>query len=140
MNPNIQSFVHGSKLLYCSTGLVHPAGLNHVNFSVHDNITLNIEVNPTSKVFYNFRTLAWFRNGIQLYSGGTIAISEDTTELTIQDISKADIGVYEAKFTGLLVQPYSRNCEADVIDVLAHYPVLKAAVFHLTTGQEGMLC
>ncbi len=118
---------------------MYPAGVDHFYFSVHENITLNVVVNPISKVFYNFRTLTWFHNGNQLHHGERVAISEDHTELAIYDTSETDSGVYEARFTGLIIQPYSRSCEAGVLDLLAHYPVLKAAVFHLTTGQEGML-
>ncbi len=121
------------------TGLVYPAGVDHSYFPVHENITLNVAVNPISKVSYNFRTLTWFHNGNQLHHGERVAISEDNTELTIYDIPETDSGVYEAKFTGLVIQPYSRSCEAGVLDLLAHYPVLRAAVFHLTNGQEGML-
>ncbi len=121
------------------TGLVYPAGVDHSYFSVHESITLNVVVNPISKVFYNFRTLTWFRNGNQLHSGRRVSIREDHTELAIYDTSETDSGVYEARFTGLVIQPYSRSCEAGILDLLAHYPVLKAAVFHLTTGQEGML-
>ena len=43
--------------------------------------------------------------------------------------------MYEARFDGLLIHPYSRYCEEAVLDLLRHYPVLKPAVFHVgTTG------
>ncbi len=67
-----------------------------------------------------------------------MVISENQMDLMIFGTTEDNEGVYEAKFTGLLVQPYSQTCEAAVLDLLIHYPVLKAAVFHLGSTQEGM--
>ncbi len=106
-------------------------------FSPQENITLNVAINPASKVFYNLRGLTWFHNGNQLSSGGGLVISENQMDLTIFGTTKDNEGVYEAKFTGLLVQPYNQTCEAVVLDLLARYPVLKAAVFHLSSTREG---
>ena len=49
----------------------------------------------------------------------------------------ADSGVYEARFDGLLIHPYSRICEEAVLDLLRHYPVLKPAVFHVGTASTS---
>ncbi len=108
-----------------------------MHFSPNENITLNVAINPESKVFYNLRGLTWFHNGNRLSSGGRLVISENQMDLTIFGTTKDNEGVYEAKFTGLLVQPYSQMCEAVVLDLLARYPVLKAAVFHLSSTREG---
>ncbi len=111
-----------------------------MHFSPQENITLNVAINPESKVFYNLRGLTWFHNGNQLSSGGGLVISENQTELNIYRTTKDNEGIYEARFTGLLVQPYSQMCEAVLLDLLVHYPVLSAAVFHLSSTQEGMVC
>ena len=49
----------------------------------------------------------------------------------------ADSGVYEARFDGLLIHPYSRFCEEAVLDLLRHYPVLKPAIFCVGTTSTG---
>ncbi len=122
---------------YLSAGLVYAAEDDQVDFTALEHVTLKLGINPTFKVFYHFRALRWFHNGIPLTSGARVATNEDRTELSISNLSNTDIGVYEARFTGLLLQPYSKRCEDDVLDLLGHYPVLKPAVFHLSTGQEG---
>ena len=64
-------------------------------------------------------------------------MSSDNTTLTVINSTAADSGVYEARFDGLLVHPYSRICEKAVLDLLRHYPVLKPAVFYVGTTFTG---
>ena len=75
-------------------------------------------------VRYFFRALTWYHNGNKLTPGGRITLSSDNSTV-------ADSGVYEARFDGLLIHPYSRCCEEAGVDLLRHYPVLKPAVFHV---------
>ena len=85
-----------------------------------------------------FRALTWYHNGNKLTPGGRVTLSSDNTTLTVINSTAADSGVYEARFDGLLIHPYSRFCEEAVLDLLRHYPVLKPAVFYVgTTGTAG---
>ena len=86
---------------------------------------------------YYFRALTWYHNGNKLTSGGRITLSNDNTTLTVINSTAADSGVYEARFDGLLIHPYSRICEEAVLDLLRHYPVLKQAMFHVGTTFTG---
>ncbi len=74
-----------------------------MHFSPQANITLNVAINPESKMFYNLRGLTWFHNGNRLSSGGGLVISENQMDLTIFGTTKDNEGVYEVKFTELLV-------------------------------------
>ena len=84
-----------------------------------------------------FRALTWYHNGNKLISSKRITLSSDGTTLTVANSTVADGGVYEVRFDGLLIHPYSRRCEEAVLDLLRHYPVFKAAVFHLDTTLPG---
>ena len=97
------------------------------------NITLQVGITDAS-IRYNFRALTWYHNGNKLTPGGRITLSSDNTTLTVINSTVADSGVYEARFDGLLIHPYSRICEEAVLDLLRHYPVLKPAVFHVGTA------
>ena len=89
---------------------------------------------------YFFRALTWYHNGNKLTPGGRIILSIDNTTLTVINSTAADSGVYEARFDGLLIHPYSRSCEEAVLNLLRHYPVLKPAVFYVgatSTGEDS---
>ena len=114
------------------------------------NITLQVEITDvyvqyylnyyyhSVKLHYYFRALTWYHNGNKLTPGGRITLSSDNTALTVINSTAADSGVYEARFDGLLIHPYSRFCEEAVLDLLRHYPVLKPAVFYVgTTGTSA---
>ena len=101
------------------------------------NITLQVGITYTS-IRYFFRALTWYHNGNKLTPGGRIILSSDNTTLTVINSTAADSGVYEARFDGLLIHPYSRSCEEAVLDLLRHYPILKPAVFYVgTTGTSS---
>ena len=80
---------------------------------------------------YVFRALTWYHNDNKLTPGGRITLSSDNTTLTVIN------GVYEARFDGLLIHPYSRFCEKAVLDLLRHYPVFKPAIFYVGTTSTG---
>ena len=86
---------------------------------------------------YFFRALTWYRNGQKLYPGGSITLNSNFTALTVINSTAADSGVYVARFDRLLIHPYSRSCEEAVLDLLRHYPILKPAVFYVTTTYTG---
>ena len=96
------------------------------------NITLQVGITDAS-VHYNFRALTWYHNGNKLTADGRITLNSGNTTLTVINSTAADSGVYEARFDGLLIHPYSRICEKAVLDLLRHYPVLKPAVFYVGT-------
>ena len=109
------------------------------------NITLQVGITDVyvqyySNTYYNvnlrdfFRALTWYHNGNKLTPSGRITLNSDNTTLTVINSTAADSGVYEARFDGLLIHPYSRICEEAVLDLLRHYPVLKPAVFHVGTA------
>ena len=121
---------------YIFTGLLRIIGQQNIQYIPPHPVTLSVEVNP-KRTAYNFRALTWFHNGVQITSDDRIVISESTETLSILNTTDADSGVYEVKFTGLLVRPYARKCEQDVLALLRHYPVAEAAVFHLYTNTLG---
>ncbi len=59
----------------------------------------------------------------------------DSTELTIVDATANDAGVYEVKFEGILVYPYSMDCVAETLAFLRQYPILSPASFELFIGE-----
>ena len=90
---------------------------------------------PNVNLRYYFRALTWYHNDNKLTPGGRILLSSDNTTLTVINSTVADSGVYEARFDGLLIHPYSRYCEEAVLDILRH--VLKPAIFYVGTTSTG---
>ena len=88
---------------------------------------------------YVFRALSltWYHNGNKLTPGGRITLNSDNTTLTVINSTIADSGVYEARFDGLLIHPYSRFCEEAVLCLQRNYPVLKPAIFYVGTTSTG---
>ena len=129
-------------------------GTSRVQLTPSQNITLKVGItdvyvqyysnrNHNVSIRYFFRALTWYHNGNKLTPGSRIALSSDNTTLTVINSTAADSGVYEAKFDGLLIHPYSRVCEIAVLDLLRHYPVLKPAVFYVgatSTGEGRIKC
>jgi len=100
------------------------------NASIYDYTLYYRDVN----IRYLFRALTWYHNGNKLTSNERITLNRDNTTLVVANSTMRDSGVYEVRFDGLLIHPYSRTCEKAVLDLLRHYPVFKAAVFHLDTA------
>ena len=117
--------------------MLYVNGRSRVQLVLSQNITLQVGITDAS-IRYYFRALTWYHNGNKLTPGGRITLSSDNTTLTVINSTVADSGVYEARFDGLLIHPYSRICEKAVLDLLRHYPVLKPAVFYVgTTGTSA---
>ena len=116
--------------------MLYVNGRSRVQLVLSQNITLQVGITDAS-IRYNFRALTWYHNGNKLTPGGRITLSSDNTTLTVINSTAADSGVYEARFDGLLIHPYSRICEEAVLDLLRHYPVLKPAVFYVGTTSTG---
>ena len=112
-------------------------GKSRVQPVLTQNITLQVRITDTTSIRYYFRALTWYHNGNKLTPGGRIILNSDNTTLTVNNSTVADSGVYEARFDGLLIHPYSRFCEEAVLDLLRHYPVLKPAVFYVGTTYTG---
>ena len=128
--------------------MLYVNGRNRIQPVLAQNITLqlgttDVYVHYYSNTYYNvnlryfFRALTWYHNGNKLTPGGRITLNSDNTTLTVINSTAADSGVYEARFDGLLIHPYSRSCEEAVLDLLRHYPVLKPAVFYVGTTYTG---
>lgn len=109
------------------------------NFSTYDRVDYSRYYNTYRYVnIHNFfRALTWYHNGNKLTSNERITLSSDNTTLTVANSTVEDSGVYEVRFDGLLIHPYSRTCEEAVLNLLRHYPVFKTAVFHLGTTSTG---
>ena len=123
--------------IHLHVDLLYVNGRSRVQPVLSQNITLQVGITDAS-IRYYFRTLTWYHNGNKLTPGGRITLSSDNTTLTVINSTVADSGVYEARFDGLLIHPYSRFCEEAVLDLLRHYPVLKPAVFYVgTTGTSS---
>ena len=122
----------------CLAGLLYQIGGDVVQYEPPSPVVLQVGITPTAVTNY-LRLLQWSHNGAEVVADGRISLSEDNTTLTIVNTSIADSGLYEAKFGGLLVHPYSRNCEQDVLDVLGQYPVLLPAEFHVYSNTSGKL-
>ena len=123
--------------IHLHVDLLYVNGRSRVQPVLSQNITLQVGITDAS-IRYYFRALTWYHNGNKLTPGGRITLSCDNTTLTVINSTVADSGVYEVRFDGLLIHPYSRYCEEAVLDILRHYPVLKPAVFHVgTTGSPA---
>ena len=124
-------------------------GPSRVQFTPLHNITLQVEITTNASIYdytlyyrdvnirYLFRALTWYHNGNKLTSNERITLSSDNTTLTVANSTVEDSGVYEVRFDGLLIHPYSRTCEEAVLNLLRHYPVFETAVFHLGTTSTG---
>ena len=116
--------------------LLYAVGTSRVQLTPPQNVTLQVRITDND-IRYYFRALTWYHNGNKLAPNGRISLSNDNTTLTVVNSTLADGGLYEVRFDGLLIHPYSRTCEEAVLDLLRHYPVLKAAVFHVGTTSAG---
>ena len=116
--------------------LLQTVGEQHLQYTPPQPITLNVKVS-SHDIQYDFRALTWFHNGVEFIPNERRVISKSNTSLSIFNTTEEDSGVYEVKFTGLLVHPYSRKCEQDILALLRHYPVAAAALFHLYTNSPG---
>ena len=129
--------------------MLYVIGTSRVQHAPPQMITLQVGITDVYVQYYSayrshnisihhfFRALTWYHNGNKLTPGGRITLSSDNTTLTVINSIAADSGVYEARFDGLLIHPYSRSCEEAVLDVLRHYPVLKPAVFRVEPTATG---
>ena len=128
--------------------LLYIDGESRVQHVLSQNITLKVGITDVYVQYYSnnyhnvnfryfFRALSWYHNGNKLTPSGRITLNSDNTALTVINSTVADSGVYEARFDGLLIHPYSRICEKAVLDLLRHYPVLKPAVFYVGTTFTG---
>ena len=134
--------------LFLFVDLLYIDGTSRVQHIPSQNITLKVGITDVYIQYiqyyhhnvnlrYFFRALTWYYNGNKLTPGGRITLSSDNTTLTVINSTVVDSGVYEARFDGLLIHPYSRSCEEAVLDLLRHYPVLKPAVFYVGTTYTG---
>ena len=114
-----------------SQNITLKVGITDVYVQYYSNRNHNVNLR------YFFRALTWYHNGNKLPPSGRITLNSDNTTLTVINSTVADSGVYEARFDGLLIHPYSRICEEAVLDLLRHYPVLKPAVFYVGTTSTG---
>ena len=117
------------------TGLLYPLGPTLVQYTVHEVVTLRVNITPTANLTRDYlRLLTWYYNGAEIIpaSGGSISLrsNNDHTTLTIANISESHSGVYEVKFAGLSIYPHN-NCQKETLAMLRHYPVLSPVVFHV---------
>ena len=68
-----------------------------------------------------------------------IVLVDSNKTLTISNTTDDDSGVYEVKFTGLFIHPYSRNCEQDILALLRHYPIAIPVHFYVYKNTPGKL-
>ena len=118
--------------------LLYSIGNQVLQFAPTEPVTLKVNITSTD-IHYNFRALTWFHNGMEVIPSERIVITEFNKTLTIFNTTDDDSGVYEVKFTGLLVHPYSKKCEQDVLALLRHYPIAIPAHFYLHTSIPGKL-
>ena len=122
--------------------LLYIVGTSRVQLATSQNTTLQVRITHDD-IRYYLRALTWYHNGNKLAPNGRIILGSDNTTLTVVNSTVADGGIYEVRFDGLLIHPYSRTCEEAVLDLLRHYPVLKPAVFHVgstSTGEHAEMC
>lgn len=60
---------------------------------------------------------------------GRVSLSNDHMTLTITNSTESDAGMYEARFTRLLVYPYSKVCNDAALEAVEHYPAFLPAQF-----------
>ena len=62
-------------------------------------------------------------------------ITNDNKTLTTVVDGGGVTGVYEARYDGLLLQPYDSTCEKIILDIARHYPLFKPTRF--STNMQG---
>ena len=96
--------------------------------------TITLQVNITDvEVRHYLRELAWYHNGERLVPTQNQLLSQDNKTLIILNTTDDDNGIYEAMFEGLLVYPHNQYCEQVHVNLLRHYPILKAVIFQVNT-------
>ena len=76
--------------------------------------------------------------GLSLETNSTkYHLSDDNMSLTIMDINPSDAGVYIARYDGLILYPYNKTCEQQLLRALRHYPVLQPVTFILSVDGSG---
>jgi len=60
---------------------------------------------------------------------GRLSLSNDHMTLTITNSTESDAGMYEARFTWLLVYQYSKVCNDAALEAVEHYPAFLPAQF-----------
>ena len=118
--------------------LLYAIGNQVLPYTPTESVTLKVDVTSTD-IRYNFRALTWFHNGMEVIRSERIIITDFNKTLTIFNSTEDDSGVYEVKFTGLLIRPYNKNCEQDILALLRHYPIGIPAHFHVYTNTPGKL-
>ena len=111
-----------------------------MQYTPAESITLNVSVASTSiDVSYNFRALTCFHNGMEVIPNERIVIMDFNKTLMISHTTDDDRGVYEVKFTGLFIHPYSKSCEQDILALLRHYPIAIPVYFYVYENTPGKL-
>ena len=109
-----------------------------MQYTPTESFTLSINVTVTD-IRYNFRDLTWFHNGMEVIPNERIAIMDLNKTLVISNSTDDDSGVYEVKYTGLFIHPYSKNCEQDILALLRHYPIALPVHFNVYKNTPGKL-
>ena len=78
-----------------------------------------------------FRALRWFKNSSEIITNERFLISGDGKSLVINGITEAEAGLYEAKFTYLVLPSFSQKCTTEVFEVLEPYAIVSPVTFHL---------
>ena len=111
-----------------------------MQYTPTESITLNVSIASTSTdISYNFRALTWFHNGMEVIPNERIVIMGFNKTLMISNATDDDRGVYEVKFTGLFIHPYSKSCERDILVLLRHYPIAIPVHFYVYENTPGKL-
>ena len=121
----VLSYVHTFSL-----GLLYTIGNQFFQYTPTESVTLKINVASTD-ISYNFRALTWFHNGMEVIPNERIVITDFNKTVMISNTTDDDSGVYEVKFTGLFIHPYSKYCEQDILSLLRHYPIAMPTHYYL---------
>ena len=116
-------------------GLLQANGQTSLQIKTPDSVTLRANVTSTGFTQNYLRALTWYHDGNQVAntSDERITLSSDNMMLKISVTSEADAGIYEVKFVGLLIYPYSEFCEQETLALLRHYPALAPVTFYVHT-------
>lgn len=115
------------------TDVLKPVGVTTLQILPPHDITLQVNITFRAIRRY-FGSLTWYQNGEPLQHDARKILSGGNTSLTITNTSEHDTGIYEVRFTDLLVSPpMIKDCENEMLSLLRHYPLFSPVTFYIHT-------
>ena len=107
-----------------------------MEYTVGDNVTLNVQINANDPLSDRIKSFGWFYNNTPICvcsCSSHYFLTNDSKNLTIVNISAADVGTYEARVTSYQIEGgYSNEtCDSATIQLLEYQAVFAPVTYTL---------